>query len=285
MVQSALVLEGGALRCLFTAGVVDAMMKAGIDCSCVIGVSAGALCGVNYVSNQIGRTAEVNIRYVRDKRYLSARNWLRRRGFFNFDFLFGEVSETLVPLDYKTFDESEKRFIAVSTECKSGEVRYFEKGICPDIFKAVRSSCSIPLLEPMVQVEGEDCVDGGVAMAIPYQKAMDEGYEKIVVVLTRDIMYRKKALSPSIMRLYERIFKEYPQLLEAIRTAPDRYNQMTEEIRRLEADGKIFVIRPESPVMVGRMERDRKKLKALYREGRRIGKKRMRELKEYLEME
>lgn len=284
MVECALVLEGGALRCLFTAGVLDVMMEQEVEASCVIGVSAGALSGVNYLSKQVGRTAKVNIRYMQDKRYFSAQNWLQKKGFFNFDFMFGELSERLLPLDFETFERSKQRLIAVATSCETGEAMYFEKGVCSDILQAVRASCSIPLMEPVVTVEGTDCVDGGVAMAIPYQKAIQEGYEKIVVVLTRDVTYRKKPNSPAVLRLYDQVFKEYPGLLEKIRTAPERYNEMVEEVLALESQGRIFVIRPETPITISRMEKDKDKLRALYREGRRIGKKQRKALLEYLEI-
>lgn len=285
MTEGALVLEGGALRCLFTAGILDVMLKQKIELSCVMGVSAGSLSGVNYIAKQIGRTAKVNIHYMRDKRYFSTWNWLQQKGFFDFDFMFGELSENLLPLDYKTFEESAQRFIAVATECKTGEPRYYEKGICEDIYKAVRASCSIPLMEPIVEVEGEDCVDGGVAMAIPYRRAIEEGYEKIIVVLTRDITYRKKSYTPPVLKLYERVFRDYPGMLEAIRTAPERYNEMVEEILQLEAEGRIFVVRPETPVTISRMEKDRHKLRELYREGRRVGKEQLEALKHYLAIE
>lgn len=285
MTQGALVLEGGALRCLFTAGVLDIMLKQEIEMSCVMGVSAGSLSGVNYVAKQIGRTAKVNIHYMRDKRYFSAWNWLKQKGFFDFDFMFGELSENLLPLDYQTFEQSPQRFIAVATECKTGEPRYYEKGVCQDIYKAVRASSSIPLMEPIVEVDGEECVDGGVGMAIPYQKAIDDGYEKIVVVLTRDLTYRKKPYTPAVLKLYERVFREYPGMLEAIRTGPERYNRMVEEIVQLEKEGRIFVIRPEKPILISRMEKDRGKLRDLYREGRRVGKQQLEALKQYLEIQ
>lgn len=285
MTQGALVLEGGSLRCMFTAGVLDVFMENGIDLSYVIGVSAGTMSGMNYVSGQIGRTRKVNMDYVHDKRYISLRGLFKNREIFNFDFLFGELSKELVPFDFDGFFSSEKRFTAVATRCKTGKPEYFEKGKCPDIISAVQASSSMPILSRMIDVCGKKYLDGGLSMPIAYQKAIDEGYEKVVVVLTRDAEYRKKEPGKWVNHVYDRYFAPLPKLRESIREIPSRYNHMKEEMARLEQEGRIFVIQPEKPVTVSRVERDKRKLEALYIEGRETAQKRLAQLRAYLGIE
>ena len=159
MGKSAIVLEGGSLRCMFSAGVTDVMMEQGIEYDGLFGVSAGALTGVNFVSRQIGRTAKINLDFVNDKRYLGVRNLIFHKSIFNFDFLFNEVSDTLLTLDRKAFHQSPCRYTAVSTSCLTGKPVYSEKETSSDIYAAIRASASMPLLSPMVLVEGVPCLD------------------------------------------------------------------------------------------------------------------------------
>lgn len=267
MSKKALVLEGGSLRCMFSAGVVDVMMEHKLDFEGTFGVSAGAFTGVNYVSQQPGRTARINLDYVNDKRYLGVRNLILHHSIFNFDFLFGEISDVLIPLDRITFRDSPKSFTAVATNCMTGKPAYFEKNACPEIYQAIRASASMPLLAPMVEVEGVPYLDGGVSVSIPYQKAIDEEYDKIVVVTTREHGFRKPLVSPALAKLYLRYYRNYPKLVEAMLNVPRRYGQELDEIDSLEAKGRIFVLRPPKPVTVSRTEKNRKKLQDLYDEG------------------
>lgn len=281
MEQAALVLEGGSLRCLFTAGVLEVFMEAELDFPYVIGVSAGALSGLNYISRQPFRTARINIDYVNDSRYLGMKSLVKTHSIFNFDFLFGELSEELIPFAWKTFEESDKRFVAVSTDCNTGEALYHEKGLSQDILLAARASSSMPLLAPMVNVDGFECLDGGICNPVPFRKAMEEGYEKLVLVLTRQEGYRKEP-SRAMEAVYQRYYKKYPNLVNALCQMEENYNQVQEEISGLEREGKCFVIRPEVPVSVSRIEKDTEKLEDLYTAGRRVAFRRMGALKEYL---
>ena len=277
MIEGALVLEGGSLRSMFTSGVLDVMMEQGIELSYVNGVSAGSMCGMNYLSKQVGRTLQVNTEYLHDKRYMSFRNMLKNRLIFNFDFLFGELSTELVP-----FDNSPQKFEVVATRCRTGQPVFFEKGVCTDMYAAVQASCSMPVLSRMITVEGRKYLDGGISLPIAYKRAMELGYEKVVVVLTRQHGYRKKPVDRLTKRGYDRYFEPLPELRAALEEVPERYNRMQEEMDELEADGKLFIIRPEFPVMVSRVEQDAEKLKALYAEGRRIGEEQLEALREYL---
>lgn len=283
MIDGALVLEGGSLRCLFTAGVLDVLMEQGIELSYVIGVSAGSLSGINYVSKQIGRTARININYVNDRRFLGIRCLLKERSIFNFNFLFDDIARELDPFDFDAFCNSRQEFIAVATSCETGGARYFDKENCADIMMAARASSSMPLLSRKVEVNQELCLDGGVAMPIPYQKALDDGYQKVVVVLTREHGYRKPEQGRAMLKAYERAYHEYPEFINRLNHMPDHYNAMQSEIDELERQGRIFVIRPEVPVLVSRVEKDTDKLKDLYQIGRDIATKRLEMLKAYLE--
>lgn len=284
MTEGALVLEGGSLRCLFTSGVLDVLVEQGIELSYVNGVSAGSMCGMNYISKQVGRTLNINKQYVHDKRYLSFRNMIKNRSIFNFEFLFGELSTDLLPFDYKTFYQSDQRYVAVATRCKTGKPEYFEKGVCEDLISAIQASCSMPVLSKMILVDGKNYLDGGISMPIAYQKALDEGYNKVVLVLTREQGYRKKEAGRWMRRGYDRYFGPLPELRAALEEIPDRYNRMQEEIDQLEEEGKIFVIRPRHKVTVSRVEQDVKKLEALYCEGREVMEEVLPQLRQYLEI-
>lgn len=282
MTEGALVLEGGSLRSMFTSGVLDVMTEQDIEMSYVNGVSAGSMCGMNYISKQVGRTIRVNTEYLHDKRYMSFRNMLKNRLIFNFEFLFGELSTELIPFDFETFEKSPQRFEVVATRCKTGKPEFFEKGVCTDMYAAVQASCSMPLLSKMITVEGKKYLDGGISLPIAYERAMDLGYEKVVVILTRNHGYRKRPVDRLTKRGYDRYFGPLPELRASLEEVPERYNRMQEELDKLEEEGRIFIIRPEFPVLVSRVEQDEEKLKALYAEGRRIGEECLPALREYL---
>lgn len=280
--KTALILEGGALRSFFTCGVLDYFMEKDIYFPCVCGVSAGSLCAISYLSRQIGRTAEVNLKFVNDKRYMSLHSLIKDKMIFNFDFLFGEISHNLVPLDYDTFYNSTEEFFAFVTDCESGKSVACEKGKCSDILKACRASSSMPVLSKIVELDGHKYLDGGTANPIPFEWAIENGYEKIVLVLTRDIDYRKKPLSGMIKKVYGKKYAQYPELLKTIYNIPDHYNSLAEQIVRLENEDRLFVIRPDEPVRVKRMEKDTKKLEELYEVGRRVAENRFDKMIEYL---
>ncbi|WP_034597467.1 patatin-like phospholipase family protein [Lacrimispora aerotolerans] len=282
MTEGALVLEGGSLRGVFTAGVLDVLIEQEIELSYVNGVSAGSMSGMSYISKQSGRTIRVNLDYVRDKRFLSFRNMVRNRSIFNFDFLFGELSDTLVPFDYDTFNNSRQIFEVVATRCKTGKPEYFEKSTSEDFISAVKASSSIPVLSSMISVNGKKYLDGGCSMPVAYQRAIDLGYEKVVVILTREKGYRKPLLDKWTKKGYERYFGPLPKLLKALQDVPERYNRMQEEIDQLEAEGRIFVIRPDKHVTVQRTEQDKRKLESLYEDGRRLAEANLDDLKRYL---
>lgn len=280
--KAALVLEGGSLRGLFTAGVLDTFLENEIYMSYVNGVSAGAMNGMNYISKQKGRAKRISLTYLHDRRYISKMTMFRERKIFNFDFLFNEISENIDVFDWKAFRESEQKFEVVATRCKNGRPEYFEKESCSSIVKAVEASASLPLLSKMVTVEGKKYLDGGVSMPIAYQRAFDLGYQKVVLVLTRDKEYRKKPLSNLSKKVYASYFGPLPNFVAALEEVPERYNRMQEEIERLEKEGKIFVIRPQEPVIVKRLEKNSQKLEDLYQQAVEYTNEILPRLREYL---
>ena len=225
-----------------------------------------------------GRTARINIGFVNDRRYLGVNNLLRHHEIFNFDFLFDEIGRRILPMDFETFQNSPMRFTAVATNLETGEAEYFEKSTCSDIFAAIRASSSMPILSKAVTLDGKRYLDGGCAMAIPYQRAIDSGFQKIVLVLTRQQGYRKLYTPRPVLHAYARYFRRYPKFIRALCDIPTRYDRQQREIDRLEQAGRIFVIRPQKPVDVSHTERDTEKLTALYQDGRREAERRSKAL-------
>lgn len=283
MVDAALVLEGGALRGMFTAGVLDALMEDQIEFAYVNGVSAGSLNGINYISKQNGRSRDINLNYVNDPRYLGVRNMVSNGGIFNFRFLFGELSDELVPFDARTFFASKQRFEVVATDCRTGTAEYFEKGKEPEIMWASAASSSMPVISSMISLNGKRYLDGGISVPIAYRRAMEEGYRKIVLVLTRQAGYEKPATSKAMKLTYTRYYRKYPKLVERLIGVPENYNAMQKEIAALEKEGKIFVIRPKKPVEISRFEKDVERLRRLYNEGWAMMRERRKAMMEYLE--
>ena len=284
MLHAALVLEGGSMRGLFTCGVLDVLMENDMWFEYVNGVSAGTLNAYSYISRQIGRSSQIPFEYARDKRYAGVRNLIFHGGIFNFDFMFGEITDTLVPLDKETFDASGQIFECVATQLESGQAAFFRKGACSkaEFELASRASASMPLLSKKIEIGGKHYLDGGVALPIAHRRAMELGYNKPVLVLTRQQGYRKPPESAKFAKLCDRAFAAYPEFLRTLHRVPDHYNEIQEELDALEAKGKVFIIRPEEPVAVGRLEKDVEKLRALYRCGRMVAEKRLEELKQYL---
>ena len=284
MIKAALVLEGGALRGMYTSGVLDTFLKNNMEFECVAGVSAGALNAMNYISKQPGRSAKINLEYCDDPRYIGRKAFIKNKGIIGYDYLFGDISENKVPFDYKSFENTNQRFIIVTTNCEKAETEYLEKSNCNDLFKAAQASSSMPLASAMVEINNNHYLDGAVTTSIPVKWALEQGYEKVVVVLTRDKTYRKPILSNKMKKLHKLAYHKYPKLIEKLNTMPERYNKLQEELIDLEKEGKIFIIRPEKEVTVSRLEKDKEKLENLYKEGIAEAEKNLDALKEYLEI-
>ena len=258
--DACLVLEGGAFRGLYSQGFLDAMMLNGVGLGCVIGVSAGALSGVSYVSGQIGRSARINLGFRRDSRYVGVKALLHGRSILDIGFL-TEDRGILEPLDEERFYGSEQRFVAVTTNCLTGETSYFEKGACDDIMLAVRASATMPFISPAVIIDGEPHLDGGCSCKIPYEWALGQGFEKILVIRTRELDFRKEAKEQPIAL---RVYGEYPAFARRLARSRIDYNRQCDEIERLHAEGRLLRFAPSEHVSVSRIEGDLEKLGDLY---------------------
>ena len=301
LVAGCLVVEGGAFRGLHTQGFLDVMMENGLNLSCVVGVSAGALAGANYVSGQIGRSARTNIAFRHDSRYIGAKSLLHSHSILDVGFL-TENRGILEPLDRARFDRPDRRYVAVATNCETGEATYFEKGRCSDILLAARASATMPFISPAVMIDGVPYLDGGCSDAIPYRWALAQGYEKIVVLRTRDKAFRDKgrvlrradALAetyvkrklPGAGRVYRaypafaeqlsrreqsavnRIYRRYPALAAAFMDSYRRYNEACDELEQLHETGRLLHVCPSRPIEVGTIEGNVTKLRDLYLQGR-----------------
>lgn len=263
--NSALVLEGGGMRGVFTSGVLDYLMDCNIRFPYVIGVSAGACNGLSYMSNQRGRAKFSNIDMLKKYNYIGLQHYIKKRNIMDFDLLFDEFPERIVPYDYDAYFSSPHRYVMVTTNCVTGEANYFEeKQDKKRVIDIVRSSSSLPFGCPISYVDDVPMLDGGIVDSIPVKRAMDEGYTNIVVVLTRNKGYRKKEKKLIVPGMF---YREYPELRKALADRNTAYNAQLQLVEDLEDAGKITVIRPLNPVKVDRMERDIKKLTDLYEEG------------------
>lgn len=283
MQELTLILEGGALRSQYTSGVLDVLLKNDIEANYILGVSAGALTGMNYVAKQEGRAAKLNIEYCDNPRYIGIKALRKEKGLIGYDYLFNEISKKEYPFDEETFKNSTQKFISVITNCEKGIAEYVEKSDCKDdIYKVVQASSSMPLCSRMVKIGNNHYLDGAVTMPIPVDWALKEGHKNIVVVLTRDRDYRKPEVSNTMKRVYKKVYHKYPKLVEKLCTMPERYNDLKVHINELEKRGEIMVIAPKVPVTVSRLEKDKKKLQKLYEDGKKDMEEKIDTLKEFI---
>ncbi len=270
LTKGCLVLEGGAFRGLYTSGVLDALMENDINLQSTVGVSAGALYGFCYTGAQLG-SARINLRYRHDNRYVGPRALKKNHGIFGWDFLFGRIQLQTAEERRRFFDER-RRFVAVATNIDTGEAEYLEKGDvdhrpCYDIIAATCASASMPYVSKPVWVGASRYLDGGCADKIPFQWAIDEGYEKIIVVRTRERAFRRET-GKSTERMAKATYgKEFPAFAEALGRSDFAYNEQCARLEELECEGRLLVVYPSEPVEVTRLEKDMEKLGALYHLG------------------
>jgi predicted patatin/cPLA2 family phospholipase len=263
--KSALVLEGGGMRGVFTCGVLDYLMDHKISFPYTVGVSAGACNGLSYMSHQRGRGRYSNIDLLAKYKYIGLRPLLKRRGLIDQQLLFHRFPDRILPYNYKAYAENPNRFEMVTTDCVSGKACYWEEKLDEKrIIDIVKASSSLPYACPIIYVDGKPMLDGGIVDSIPLMRAYGQGFEDCVVVLTRNRGYRKSDKEVMVPRF---IYKEYPRLRVALRNRNKIYNEQLEMVERLEDEGKIKVIRPMKPIVVDRMETSVRKLTDLYEEG------------------
>lgn len=274
-----LVLEGGAMRGMFTAGVLDVLLDEQIAVDGAVTVSAGALFGINYPAKQRGRVLRYNLKYLHDKRYMGWHSLFTTGNVVNKAFAFYELPFTLDPFDQATFAASQTDFWVTLTNIETGEPEYVKITDAFAQMEALRATSAMPMVSRVVEIAGKKYLDGGISDSIPLDKAMALGYDKIIVILTRPLDYRKK---PSNNWLFKLFYRHYPKLIERWANRYAEYNQAVEKVIEMEKAGKIFVIRPSESLDISRLEKDLAKVQAMYDLGVKDGQAALSELKDYL---
>ncbi|MEG1131267.1 MAG: patatin family protein [Romboutsia sp.] len=260
-----LILEGGGMRGIYTAGVLDFFIEKNIEVDIAIGVSAGSCHASSYLSKQYKRAYHTTVDYINDKNYLSFNNLIKTGSIFGMDFMFNTIPNELNIYDYDTFNKSNTKFVVVATNCETGSPEYFELTDLKKEIIYMQASCSIPMFANIVEVDNYKLVDGGVADSIPIEYALNQGYKKNIVVLTRDVTYRKS--KQKFTSIVKRKYKKYPKLIKAIESRHLNYNKSLDLVNKLSQNGDVLVIRPKSPVKVSQVEKNIDKLTMLYNEG------------------
>lgn len=263
--KTALVLEGGGMRGMFSAGVFEAFLAHQLTFPYITAVSAGACNILSYMSAQPLRTRQIIEHYVTDKRYFSVRNWIKSGSIFGFDFIFKELPKQLLPFDYAAYRAYPGVLQVAATDIVNGESVWYDQEAMGQDFIPVRASSSMPFVAPVVKHEGRALLDGALLAPIPYQKALDAGYKKLIVVLTRNEGYRKKKGVPKF--LLKSVYKKYPKLWEIMEHRPKLYNEQLEAVEKMEREGKAVIIRPQIPLTIDKFDIKPHKLLALHDHG------------------
>lgn len=269
------------MRGMFTAGVMDVLMENGIKFEGAIGVSAGAAFGCNYKSGQKGRVIRYNTKFVRDKRYCGLRVLLKTGNLYSTEFCYGDVPLKYDIFDFDAYEKNPMEFYVVCTDIETGEAVYHKfSGKNDSGFDWIRASASMPLVSQIVEIEGNKLLDGGIADSVPIKFFQKIGYERNVVILTQPKGYEKK--KNRAMPLIKHKYKKYPKLVEAMGNRHNIYNETLEYIEKLEKEGRIFVIRPEEKLPIGRIEKNPDKLRQVYEIGRNVADNCLEDLIEYM---
>ena len=283
MYHAGLVLEGGGMKGIYTAGVLDLFLDKGLEFSSIYGVSAGACHLCSYVSKQRGRAKDVSIDYLDSKHYFGLESLLTTGDLFNVDMCYHTIPDYLYPFDHETYMKYEGKAYSVVTNVETGKAEYLRlKDLRTDIVK-VQASASLPLVSKIVKIDGRLYLDGGMADAIPIRKSILDGNRRNVVVMTKEVGYRRKVIDKGQLALIRVRYAKYPRMAEVMEHRHEVYNACLDYIENLEKEGKIFVIRPQRPSGVARIEHDKAKMEALYEEGYEEARERYDALMTYLE--
>lgn len=280
--KKGLVMEGGAMRGLFTAGVLDVLMENDIEFDGAMGVSAGAVFGCNFKSRQLGRSIRYNLRFCDDPRYCSAQSLLRTGDLYGVDFCYNEIPNKLDPFDAQTYKANPMPFYAVCTNVETGKAihKRLDNGDAKDM-QYFRASASMPIVSRIVEVDGYKLLDGGITDSIPLAAMERRGYPRNVVILTQPDGYIKK--KSGMLPLIHAAMHQYPNIIRAMEVRHIRYNKQTAYVRAQELAGNTFVIRPPYSLGISRTEHDPAQLRRVYDLGRAQMEQRLRELQEFLD--
>lgn len=278
-----MVLEGGSMRGIYTAGVLDVLMENNVEVDGIVSVSAGALFGVNYFSKQIGRVIRYNKKYCGDKRFISIYSLLRTKNVVNKDFTFYKVTKELDPFDNDTFKEGNKDFYVTATNIETGKAEYFKIDDVIEQLEEFRATAAVPFASEIIELNGKKYLDGGISDSIPINKCLDLGYKKIIVILTQPLGFRKMPFSKKREQLLKIALKKYPKLVDAMLNRYIMYNEELDKVRELEEKGDIFVIRPSRKINMSMIEKDPNKIQEYYDMGVEVGKSVINDLKDFLD--
>ena len=279
--KTGLVMEGGALRGLFTAGVIDVFMENGIEFDAAIGVSAGAAFGCNYKSKQIGRVIRYNKRFAKDKRFCSIRSLIKTGDLFGAEFCYHTIPDELDLFDTKTYLENPMDFYVVVTDIETGKAVYINSDEAGEnALECFRASASMPIVSRPVEINGKKYLDGGIADSVPIQFFESIGYTRNVIILTQPADYVKKPSSAT--KIIRHVLKEYPKVAETMADRHNEYNDTLKYIAEKENIGDVLVIRPESPLGIGKIEHNPDKMQKVYDLGRAAGEKYLDAVKNFI---
>lgn len=280
--KTGLLLEGGGMRGLYTAGILDVFMENNIKIDGIIGVSAGALFGMNYKSKQKGRVLRYNKKYAKNRDYMGFYSLLTTGNIMNEDFCFNRIVNELDPVDFETYRNSPIEFYAVVTNVETGKPEYIKLDDLEnkESLEYLRASGSMPFVSKPVIINNKKYLDGGISDSIPIEKIMSMGYDKIIVVLTRPAGYQKKKSNSMLPKIY---YKQYPKFVETIENRYKKYNEEVEKVEELEKQGKVFLIRPSKLIKIKRVEKDCNKIQEMYDLGQKDIIDNLEKLKQYLD--
>lgn len=278
--KTALVLEGGAMRGMYTAAVLDVLMDEDIEVDAIYATSAGVLFGVNYISGQRGRAIRYNKRFSRDKRYMGIHSLITSGNIINKDFAFYELPFTIDVFDQKAYSRSETKMIATVTNVHTGGVEYVEIKNVFEQMEVLRAASAMPFVSQMVELDGQLYLDGGLSDSIPLKRCQEDGYERIIVVETRPKGYRKSKPNTIAAKLF---YSKYPNLVETINNRYIGYNNILQEIDELEERGEIVLVRPSKELHLGRIESNPDRLQEMYDLGIEDAKVLLPRIREFIE--
>ena len=283
MEKIGLVIEGGGFRGLFAEGITDWFLDQGIDFPYVIGVSMGASTGISYVSKQKSRNYDIARTFMKDPRYISMKNLVTQKSLFGMDFIFNDIGNVYKPFDYQAFNQSSQEFVIGATDCMTGKPTYISKSNHPinTLIEALKASISLPFISKEVFIDETPYLDGGITDPIPIEKALLDGCDKLVVISTRHRSYSKSPIKgQALLKLF---YNQYPGIVEALENRHKVYNKTKDKIDHLIKEKKLYLICPETPLTIGRLERDLDKIAGVHQAGYETAQKHQKNLGLFLE--
>lgn len=279
-IKTALILEGGAMRGIYTAGVLDVLLENNISVDCVVGVSAGAIHGCSYVSEQYERSIKYYQECRKDYRFMSFKSFFKTGNVVDTNYCYDEIPNKIYPFDHKSFEKSKTKFYVTVTNLETGEAEYINlKSLKGEKIDYLRASASMPVVSQIVEIDGNKYLDGAIADSIPIKKFLEMGYDRCIVVKTKPNGYKKK--KEKILAISKRLYKDYPKFIKKINNRHNMYNETIDYIEELEKENKIIVIEPSTNLKISRMEKKMETIIAMYELGKKDTNTKLKEIKKF----